>query len=264
MASTTENHTRAYYMARTIAKVQRKHRVSAKAVAEALGISNKTLTHWANGQCAPQNDRIFLDAKEMLADFLDDSTPKPVEFTDSRQFSEKRIMRALEKAKRYARERGVIKGRKQKQETAVTGTEDLLRDIAEFAKYYPDEAEFLVEKVETNAAPFWHSLFKHATKNGNLTPKQLRAIRRTMPTPPTPPTPPVTRVSALDVQIGGTHYKDSKIQPGFYSEVNGLSFFEGCVVKRVTRHDKPTGKGLEDIDKAIHELQLIREIRYGQ
>lgn len=68
---------------------------------------------------------------------------------------------------------------------------------------------------------------------------------------------------ATDTQIGGDHYKTCAIQPVEYIEANGLPFLEGCVVKRVTRHAKPTGKGLQDIDKAIHELQLIRQLRYG-
>lgn len=71
-------------------------------------------------------------------------------------------------------------------------------------------------------------------------------------------------MSALDTQIGGSHYKDCSIQPIQYIEANKLQFLEGCVVKRVTRHDKPTGKGLQDINKAIHELELIREVRYGK
>ncbi len=69
--------------------------------------------------------------------------------------------------------------------------------------------------------------------------------------------------SALDNQIGGSHYKDATIQPIEYIEANEIKFLEGCVIKRVTRHDKPTGKGVQDIDKAIHELQLLKELRYG-
>lgn len=70
-------------------------------------------------------------------------------------------------------------------------------------------------------------------------------------------------MSALTEQVGGSHYKDCKIQPAQYIEANNLKFLEGCVVKRVTRHDKPTGKGRQDIEKAIHELQLLLELRYG-
>lgn len=67
----------------------------------------------------------------------------------------------------------------------------------------------------------------------------------------------------LGCQVGGEHYKGLPIQPVEYIEANRLQFLEGCVIKRVTRHDKPTGKAEEDIRKAIHELQLLLELRYG-
>lgn len=70
--------------------------------------------------------------------------------------------------------------------------------------------------------------------------------------------------SVLNKQVGGNHYKDAAIQPVEFIIANNLSFLAGCVVKRVTRHDKPTGKGVEDIDKAIHELQIIKEFTYGK
>lgn len=67
----------------------------------------------------------------------------------------------------------------------------------------------------------------------------------------------------LDFQIGGSHYKDCAIQPIEYIEANDLGFLEGSIVKRVTRHNHATGKGKQDIEKAIHELQLIKQFRYG-
>lgn len=70
-------------------------------------------------------------------------------------------------------------------------------------------------------------------------------------------------MSALEKQEGGSHYKDCAIQPIQYIEANKIAFLEGCVIKRCTRHDKPTGKGRQDIEKAIHELQLLLELRYS-
>jgi hypothetical protein len=70
-------------------------------------------------------------------------------------------------------------------------------------------------------------------------------------------------LDALNVQIGGNHYKECAIQPVEYIESNNLGFLEGCIVKRITRHDKKTGKGAQDIDKMIHELQLIKKFKYG-
>ncbi len=71
-------------------------------------------------------------------------------------------------------------------------------------------------------------------------------------------------MSALDVQVGGNHYRQGGIQPVQYIEANKLGYLEGVVVKRVTRHNQPGGKGREDIEKAIHELQLLLELRYPQ
>jgi len=59
---------------------------------------------------------------------------------------------------------------------------------------------------------------------------------------------------ASNRQVGGSHYKKCHIQPAHYAEVNGLSFLEGSVVKRVTRW-----KDVEDLYKAIHELELLIE-----
>jgi hypothetical protein len=75
-------------------------------------------------------------------------------------------------------------------------------------------------------------------------------------------TPSDSTSGALSEQVGGDHYKQMPIQPGFYSEKNKLTFFEGDVVKRITRHSRG-GKGIEDLEKAIHEIKLIAQIQYG-
>lgn len=63
---------------------------------------------------------------------------------------------------------------------------------------------------------------------------------------------------ALDVQIGGSHYKKYPIQPAEYCHVNRLGNLESYTVKYVTRwRDKG---GLEDIRKAIHCLELLIEL----
>lgn len=55
-------------------------------------------------------------------------------------------------------------------------------------------------------------------------------------------------------QVGGNHY-DLPIQPNEYIQKNGLGFFEGNVVKYVTRHKKKDG--VKDLKKALHYLQLL-------
>ena len=66
---------------------------------------------------------------------------------------------------------------------------------------------------------------------------------------------------ALDKQIGGDHYKDCKIQPVEYIHANQLDYFEGNVIKYVTRH-RTKGEGKKDIEKAIHYAELILELYY--
>ena len=65
-------------------------------------------------------------------------------------------------------------------------------------------------------------------------------------------------MSALDVQVGGGHYKDRGIQPVEYIHANDLDFFQGNVVKYVTRwRDKG---GVQDLEKAAHYLAMYIEL----
>jgi|TARA_R110000737_G_scaffold3803_2_gene12687 hypothetical protein len=66
---------------------------------------------------------------------------------------------------------------------------------------------------------------------------------------------------ALKVQIGGDHYKDCGIQPVEYIHANKLDYFEGNVIKYITRH-RTKGQGKKDIEKAIHYAQLILALEY--
>ena len=67
--------------------------------------------------------------------------------------------------------------------------------------------------------------------------------------------------SPLDVQEGGNHYKKCKIQPIEYIHANNIGYLEGNVIKYVTRHQDKNG--VEDIKKAMHYLELILEMQYG-
>jgi hypothetical protein len=79
---------------------------------------------------------------------------------------------------------------------------------------------------------------------------------------PLPPGVNVPIADALRDQVGGNHYKDCKIQPVEFIEANGIQFLEGCIIKRAARHGHITGKGKQDIEKIIHEAQLLLKLRY--
>jgi Protein of unknwon function (DUF3310) len=72
-------------------------------------------------------------------------------------------------------------------------------------------------------------------------------------TPKAAPTP-----SALDRQEGGDHYKKQAIQPVQYIHANGIGYFEGNVIKYVTRwRDK---NGVADLLKAKHYIELLIDL----
>ena len=65
-----------------------------------------------------------------------------------------------------------------------------------------------------------------------------------------------------ETQVGGNHYKDLKIQPIEYIHANGLDYFEGNVIKYITRHRKKNGK--QDLEKAKHYIDLLIELEYNE
>lgn len=67
---------------------------------------------------------------------------------------------------------------------------------------------------------------------------------------------------AKEIQVGGNHYKDLKIQPIEYIHANGLDYFEGNVIKYITRHRKKNGK--QDLEKAKHYIDLLIEFEYNK
>tara|TARA_B100000780_G_scaffold95980_1_gene66932 strand:+ start:2231 stop:2464 length:234 start_codon:yes stop_codon:yes gene_type:complete len=61
-------------------------------------------------------------------------------------------------------------------------------------------------------------------------------------------------------QIAGTHYMKMAIQPAEFINKNNLLFAEGNAIKYICRHSAKGG--IEDINKAIHYLEMIKERDY--
>lgn len=80
-------------------------------------------------------------------------------------------------------------------------------------------------------------------------------IRMTEPNVPTSPSDPMTS------QVGGSHYKDMKIQPIEFITANNLGFIEGNICKYASRHRSKNGA--EDVRKIIHYARLLLKIDYG-
>ena len=66
---------------------------------------------------------------------------------------------------------------------------------------------------------------------------------------------------AYKKQVGGSHYRDMKIQPSQFINENRLPFAEGSAIKYVCRHAVKGKK--EYIHIAIHYLEMILERDYA-
>ena len=67
--------------------------------------------------------------------------------------------------------------------------------------------------------------------------------------------------NSLEEQVGGKHYSSMKIQPAEFINENKLLFAEGNAIKYICRHAKKGG--VQDIEKAIHYLEMILERDYN-
>ena len=66
-------------------------------------------------------------------------------------------------------------------------------------------------------------------------------------------------MSANEIQVAGSHYKTKAIQPWDYIAANELGYFEGNIVKYVSRwRDKG---GVQDLLKARHYLDKLIELQ---
>jgi len=63
------------------------------------------------------------------------------------------------------------------------------------------------------------------------------------------------QANPLDVQVGGGHYKDLKIQPIEYIHANNLGYCEANVVKYISRWRSKGG--LQDLEKVKHYVDLL-------
>lgn len=73
---------------------------------------------------------------------------------------------------------------------------------------------------------------------------------------------PEEPTNALNSQVGGSHYKDLKIQPVQFIHANNIPFLEGNVIKYVCRWK--VKNGIKDLEKAKHYIELLLEMEGNQ
>lgn len=112
----------------------------------------------------------------------------------------------------------------------------------------------------SNYGKYWWWINKSSMQKKESIPQQDEANCPIDSTPSAVQEPSVSE-SALAVQIGGSHYKDMPIQPIEYAFKNKLNPLQFNVVKYVSRYANKNGK--KDLEKAIHCLQLLIEMEYG-
>ena len=74
----------------------------------------------------------------------------------------------------------------------------------------------------------------------------------------------LTALNPFDKQVGGDHYKDYVIPPYEFFFRNKIPHHKAAIIRRILRYDHPTGKGIVDLDKISHEIELIKELEYGK
>ena len=64
-------------------------------------------------------------------------------------------------------------------------------------------------------------------------------------------------MKSLEKQIGGSHYKNMKIQPIEFIYKNSIPYIEGCIIKYICRWRNKNGA--EDLNKIIHCVKILKE-----
>lgn len=68
--------------------------------------------------------------------------------------------------------------------------------------------------------------------------------------------------SARAKQVGGSHYADMPIQPAEYAHANKIGELEFLCLRYISRHRNKNGR--QDVEKAIHVLELLLELEYPE
>ena len=65
---------------------------------------------------------------------------------------------------------------------------------------------------------------------------------------------------AIDIQVGGSYYKNLEIQPYEFFMVNKVPHHKAAIIRRIIRYDQCGRDPAEDLNKILHECALIMEL----
>ena len=70
----------------------------------------------------------------------------------------------------------------------------------------------------------------------------------------------MSKTKVFERQVGGSSYKQFILEPYEFFHINKIPYHKAAIIKRILRYNHPTGKGLEDLQKIQHEIELIIEL----
>jgi len=72
----------------------------------------------------------------------------------------------------------------------------------------------------------------------------------------------LNKVKSQAKQVGGNHYQKYEIEPIEFITRNNIPFIEGNVIKYLVRwRDKG---GIQDIEKCIHYLEMLKDLKNAE
>ena len=69
-------------------------------------------------------------------------------------------------------------------------------------------------------------------------------------------------MKASEEQVAGSHYKGFKVQPAYFCYANGIPYLEATAIKYLCRWRLKGG--FDDLDKAIHFIELLKEFEIAK
>jgi len=128
----------------------------------------------------------------------------------------------------------------------------------------PDSLPNLADSPEDFAASVPGALYEAPPRTGMTTAVTLRgdAKEALLKMDSTVEGYTMQHPSALDVQVGGAHYKTFAIQPVEFIHRNGIPFIEGNAIKYLCRWREKGG--VEDLKKVKHYIDLLIEMETKQ